>query len=234
MARLAKIRNALTVGAFIGGTWLAHAQAEPRPRVEFGPERVLAVLAQIDRTLVSSSYSHVTRVDPKAGLYEFDCSGMAAWVLQRGAPGAYQAVLTRSATGRPVARDFYRTIAAVAPGRPSWAWQRVAKLEDVRPGDVVAWTRLVTSGSCSPGQRRRLASTARSCCVSPTPRAINTTTTHALLLAVTALAAAPSCSQRCRTARPRPSVGSVIARAGWRRRASRSAAHCVERRFQQP
>jgi hypothetical protein len=139
MTRLRKIGSALLVGALAGATLSARVQAEPSRSVGVGVERVLEVLEQIDRTLVSSSYSHVTRVDTKSGLYDFDCSGMAAWVLQRGAPGAYQAVLARSATGRPVARDFYRAIAAISPSRPSWAWQRVARLEDARPGDVIAW-----------------------------------------------------------------------------------------------
>jgi hypothetical protein len=100
---------------------------------------VLEVLSRIDETLVESRYSHVTRVNPETGLYEFDCSGMASWVLRRGAPAAWQSVRARSATGRLVARDFFRAINAVTPDKPSPGWQRVAKIRDAEPGDVIAW-----------------------------------------------------------------------------------------------
>ena len=114
------------------------ASAE-RAAAASGSERVLEVLRGIESSLVDSRYSPITRVNPKTGLYEFDCSGMASWVLRRAAPGAWQKVRERSATGRLVARDFFRTIAAVAPEKPSWAWQRVARIEDAAPGDVIAW-----------------------------------------------------------------------------------------------
>lgn len=100
---------------------------------------VLKQLAGIEASLVETRYSPYTRVNAARGLYEFDCSGMASWVLRRAAPGAYQRVLRRSSTGRVVARDFYREIAATRPGKPSWAWERVERVEDARPGDVVAW-----------------------------------------------------------------------------------------------
>jgi hypothetical protein len=97
----------------------------------------MARLASIETTLRSSSYSHVTHVDAAQGLYEFDCSGLAAWVLARAAPRAHRAVLARTDGARPLARDYYRTIAAsrTAPG----AWAQVARLSDARPGDVIAW-----------------------------------------------------------------------------------------------
>lgn len=101
--------------------------------------RVVELLGRIESTLVDSHYSPITRVDPKLGRYEFDCSGMASWVLQRAAPGAWQSVRAYSATGRVVARDFVRAIAAVGIERPSWAWQRVARVKDAQPGDVIAW-----------------------------------------------------------------------------------------------
>jgi hypothetical protein len=105
------------------------------------PERILSILNSIDGGLVESRYSHVTRVDSKRGLYEFDCSGMVDWVLRRAAPAAWQSVRARSATGRLVARDFVRTIAAVSPERATWSWERVARAADALPGDVIAWTK---------------------------------------------------------------------------------------------
>lgn len=113
------------------------AAAEQRPQGR--ASAVLDVLTRIETTLVFSEYSPVTRVNAAQGSYVFDCSGMADWVLRRAAPAAWQSVRRRSPTGRPVARDFYRAIAAVRPDRPSYAWARVARVDEARAGDVVAW-----------------------------------------------------------------------------------------------
>lgn len=104
-----------------------------------GPSRVLDVLSQIESSLTFSRYTPYTRVDAKAGIYEWDCSAMAAWVLRRATPAAWHGVKQRSPTGRIVARDFVRQIASVRVDRPAWAWERVGRVADMRPGDVVAW-----------------------------------------------------------------------------------------------
>jgi hypothetical protein len=97
------------------------------------------VLARIEDSLTFSRYTPQTRVDARAGIYEFDCSGMASWVLRRATPAAWHSVRQRSSTGRLVARDFVRQIASVRAERPAWAWERVARVADARPGDVIAW-----------------------------------------------------------------------------------------------
>jgi hypothetical protein len=107
-----------------------------------GPEAVVAALGEIERGLRSSRYSHTTRVDPGSGLYEFDCSGMAAWVLRRAAPRAHAAVAWRSQTSRPLARDYYGQIAATRAGAAArWGWSRVARVDAAQAGDVIAWLR---------------------------------------------------------------------------------------------
>jgi hypothetical protein len=78
-------------------------------------------LRRIDQTLLQSSYSHVTRVNERAGVYDFDCSGLVAWVLARAAPGAYHSLRQRVGDRRLLARDFHRHIARIAPNRPHWA-----------------------------------------------------------------------------------------------------------------
>jgi hypothetical protein len=112
--------------------------ADPRR----GPEAVLAEVVEIDQSLQSSRYSHATRVDAKNGIYELDCSGLAAWVLRRAAPKAQAAVAWRSRGNRPLARDYYHQIARTPAGAaPRWGWSRVARVEDAAPGDVIAWLR---------------------------------------------------------------------------------------------
>lgn len=100
---------------------------------------MVEVLDGIEASLVESRYSPVTQVNPRLGLYQFDCSGMASWVLQRAAPAAWQQTLRYSGTGRLVARDFFRAIAAVSPAKPSGSWQHIERAADAAPGDVVTW-----------------------------------------------------------------------------------------------
>jgi hypothetical protein len=104
-------------------------------------EDVLAALVRIEANLRHSSYTHATRVDERAGSYEFDCSGMAAWVLRRASPLAHNAVVSRSKNGRPLARDYYHQIALTRPGPARYGWSRVPRVADANPGDVIAWLR---------------------------------------------------------------------------------------------
>jgi len=92
---------------------------------------------RIARNLRASSYQHTLRVNEREGEYHFDCSLMTSWILQRAAPRA----LARVGSDRPVARDFYRAIARASrePGRGPW--QRVPRILDARPGDILAWVR---------------------------------------------------------------------------------------------
>lgn len=123
-----------------------HALARARsaqPRARAG-QSVMDVLHRIDQRLRTTRYEHVTRVDERVGRYEFDCSGMAAWVLSRAAPGAHAAVMQHNGRGRPVARDYHDIIAAAPKDRPRGPWLRVARMADVRPGDVIAWRKPAT------------------------------------------------------------------------------------------
>ena len=99
--------------------------------------RVLGVLDTIQRTLVASKYQASTRVRAKDGTYDWDCSGMAAWILRRSAPHA----LATLASSRPVARDFANVIERAPTTRARRGWRRIPRVADVLPGDVFAWKR---------------------------------------------------------------------------------------------
>lgn len=100
------------------------------------PLRVLDELARIAANLRATVYSHSTRIDERAGRYEWDCSAMAAYVLRRAAPAALAAV----GAGRPVAAQFYRAIAR-APQTRARGLALVPRIADALPGDVFAWQR---------------------------------------------------------------------------------------------
>jgi hypothetical protein len=102
-----------------------------------GAERVLDVLSRIDDRMVETRYQHRTVVSERRGLYAWDCSGMAAWVLERAAPRALSATVRE----RPVARTFHDVIARAPTDGARRGWRRLSHVEDVRPGDVFAWRR---------------------------------------------------------------------------------------------
>jgi hypothetical protein len=99
--------------------------------------KVLTRLQGIEASLLTTRYQHSTRVRRSEGLYAWDCSGMANWILRRDAPRAY-AALDRE---RPVARSYFQAIERAPTHRARRGWQRIADIRDVRPGDVLAWTR---------------------------------------------------------------------------------------------
>ncbi len=101
------------------------------------PVRVLTILQHIQQTLRTSSYQHSPRIDERQGRYDFDCSAMAQWILARSAPRALATV----GGARPLAVDFFRTIARAPTDRPRGGWLQVARVADARPGDVLAWRR---------------------------------------------------------------------------------------------
>jgi hypothetical protein len=115
------------------------ASATPPSTTRTTRPTVMAVIERIAATLRTARYNHDTRVEERAGRYEFDCSGMVAWVLARSAPQAHAATERRAGGGRPLARDYYRQIAASRVDRPTQGWLRVERVADAQPGDVVAW-----------------------------------------------------------------------------------------------
>lgn len=114
-----------------------HVDEPPPPAGTPAAARVLGVLDTIQRTLGASKYQAATRVSTKAGTYDWDCSGMAAWILRRSAPHALAAL----ASSRPVARDFADAIERAPTTRARKGWRRIARIADVLPGDVFAWRR---------------------------------------------------------------------------------------------
>lgn len=101
--------------------------------------RTMQQIESVERNLRIGSYRHDTRVNEREGRYEFDCSGLIAWVLARSAPQAHRATVQRSQGARPLAADYARTFLQVRPEQAQGPWRRVARVSDARPGDVLAW-----------------------------------------------------------------------------------------------
>lgn len=111
--------------------------ASPPAAATRAGQKVIATLDTVASTLRESKYQARTRVRTSEGIYDWDCSGMAAWILRRAAPVA----LEHLASARPVARDFAAAIERAPTARARNGWQRIASVADVLPGDVFAWRR---------------------------------------------------------------------------------------------
>lgn len=98
-------------------------------------ERISAEITAIERGLKATRYQHGLRVDRRRGIYFWDCSIMARWILARAAPQARSAM----GTDKPLARDFYRTIARAPTGMSRRGWMRVSGPSAILPGDLFAW-----------------------------------------------------------------------------------------------
>jgi hypothetical protein len=97
--------------------------------------RNLEAIAFIEKKLKSTVYNANTKVDVDKGIFEFDCSGMVNWILERTAPTA----LAELKAGRPRVIEYVKALKAIPANQPSTGWRRVPKIADAEPGDVIAW-----------------------------------------------------------------------------------------------
>jgi hypothetical protein len=93
----------------------------------------------METTLQHTRFSPDNRVDPLMGHYEFDAPGLITWVLRRATPAAHRALFARVRARSPTARDYHDFLSAT--GADEDAWQRIAVISELRPGDVIAWRR---------------------------------------------------------------------------------------------
>jgi len=114
---------------------LLSGAAAARPSAADRSAAVASAISSIERGLAATKYQHRIAVDPRKGIYNWDCSIMAAWILDRTAPAARRAI----GVDKPLARDFYRTIERARSDRPDRGWQRLTDVAAVAPGDLFAW-----------------------------------------------------------------------------------------------
>jgi hypothetical protein len=108
--------------------------------IDWEQNPVMRRLGRVAETLTESEYTYGLAVNEKSGVYRFDCSGMAQWVLRRSAPIA-AITMAHGLPQRPLARDFQRRVARAPTDRDRGGWRRIERVADLVPGDVVAWVR---------------------------------------------------------------------------------------------
>jgi hypothetical protein len=99
-------------------------------------EEALRILNGIKLT----EYRHKTDIDETKGAYYCDCSGFVGYVLNRTVAKDDPKGPFGNGKKRPLAMDYEKGFAA-APSKAdgNGRWQKVVRVIDARPGDVIAW-----------------------------------------------------------------------------------------------
>src|SRR3954467_427042 len=102
-----------------------------------------AIHAEAERILGRiqlTEYRHETAIDENKGTYYCDCSGFVGYVLNRTVAKDDPKGPLGDKKRRPLAMDYERAFEA-APEKAAGAarWQKIVRVSDTRPGDVVAW-----------------------------------------------------------------------------------------------
>jgi len=104
----------------------------------FSSDLISREAGDVASRMKSTVYSHRISVDEAEGSYAADCSGFLAYVIKRTIPEALKEVEISPKHKRPLAVNFYNTIVRAGTEKIRH-WQRISKLEDAAPGDVLVW-----------------------------------------------------------------------------------------------
>ena len=99
-----------------------------------------ALLGEADRELAAmktTNYQHATHVDEGTGQFFYDCSGLLDYALGRVLP-ADAKTLPTSTSVRPLAGDIEQYLHRGLSG-PIDGWDAISHVDQLQPGDVVAW-----------------------------------------------------------------------------------------------
>lgn len=130
----------LIVGLLLGSGPI-HSSAAP-PKAAFTTpdvtvsELLLTEAHQMLADFKTTHYSHKTYIDRDRGVCEVDCSGFLVVLLKETSPKHLRQIATHHK--RPLAEDFYTAFTAKNGERPP-GWKPVGNLQNVEPGDVIAW-----------------------------------------------------------------------------------------------
>jgi hypothetical protein len=118
-------------------------QAETSPRgdrpANAAARSVHEEAVRILQSIRTTKYQHRTEIDEKKGVYLCDCSGLVGYVLNNSV-GKDGSGALGDGRKRPLAMDYERFFAAAPAKRAKTErWQRIEKLADARPGDIIAW-----------------------------------------------------------------------------------------------
>jgi hypothetical protein len=130
----------LLVGMLLAGSrpfcWAEPPKSVQTSPVASVPERLVAAARQMISDFKVTRYSHRTLIDRDRGVCEVDCSGFLVALLRQTSPQHLRQISTHHK--RPLAEDFYSAFSGKNGERPT-GWQPIKRVQDVEPGDVIAW-----------------------------------------------------------------------------------------------
>jgi hypothetical protein len=102
------------------------------------PGRIAERAANIVATLVETRYQYDEAIDAEAGIYDCDCNSFVGFILADLAPLHYDLVPCEAGRPRPRAFEYHDFFVSLPPDA-SEGWERIERLVDARPGDIIAW-----------------------------------------------------------------------------------------------
>jgi hypothetical protein len=135
----------LTVVVLVCGNVLARDVAQPASKdgepANAAAKSVNDEAQRILKSIKSTEYKHTTAIDEAKGQYYCDCSGFVGYVLnQTVAKDNPKGGPLGNGKKRPLAMDYEKTFAkAPTKADGTSGWQKVERVVDARPGDVIAW-----------------------------------------------------------------------------------------------
>jgi hypothetical protein len=102
------------------------------------PEQMASQAEFIVTNIQQTDYQHTDNIDVDRGIYDCDCNGFVALVLQRAAPDHYALIPKETNQPRPRAFEYYVFFNSLT-SHSTAGWHRIEFLRDVRRGDIIAW-----------------------------------------------------------------------------------------------
>lgn len=118
----------------------ARDTADDKRPANAATEQVAKEAERILKSIKTTEYKHTTDIDEAKGAYYCDCSGFVGYVLNRTVAKNDSKGPFGDGKKRPLAMDYAKAFASAPTKAERGArWQRIERLDDARPGDVIAW-----------------------------------------------------------------------------------------------
>ena len=89
--------------------------------------------------LKKTEYKHKTDIDEEKGVYLCDCSGFVGYVLNQTVAKDDPKGPLGDGKNRPLAMHYSKAFEEAPSKAEGGSWQRIERVKDARPGDVIAW-----------------------------------------------------------------------------------------------
>jgi hypothetical protein len=133
---------ALVIVALTSGGLRAESHTEARGPANPATAHIHEEARRILHGLHETVYQHKTEIDEAEGVYRCDCSGLGIYILSQTVAKDDPRGPLGDGKVRPRAMHFYEAFAqAKTQADGGGRWQRIERIVDARPGDIIGWRR---------------------------------------------------------------------------------------------